>query len=500
MSRVYPSTGLTGIVTYYYFGSGGICTGTPSIITTSSIGTGNTVLSAGPFTPAGVGTFSVNANYNGDANDNGAISGCDPISVQKASPTIATNLSSTRIVVGNTVIDSSTLSGGFLAGGTVNYTVFSNGVCTASGAVASVAQVTVGTAANSRPNVFNVTGIFGFQASYSGDANNNAAVSPCKTLAVQAATPTLSTLLSSTVIQADQSATDSATLAGSYKAGGTVTYSLFGNSLCSDAGTLVSRVSVTNGIVANSRSVVFNSTGSYSFQAAYSGDGNNAATTSGCEPMSVVPVGPTLATTLSANPIIVGSLVNDSASLHGTTSTPTGTVSYTDFANGNCAAAGTVVSIVTVTNGLVPNSRSVAFNSTGSFSFNAFYSGDANNNGATSPCEPLTVNKASPTIASSLSSGTTTVGGSVNDSSTMAGGYNPGGTASYEFFSGSACGGTATSVGTSVVVTNGVVPNSAAQIFSAAGSYSWNVVYSGDTNNNAVSSTCELLTVQKAST
>ncbi len=603
MSGGYPSTGLTGIVTYYYFGSGGICTGTPSIITTSSIGTGNTVPSAGPFTPAGVGTFSVNATYNGDANNNrasspcepllvnkaspaistvlssttvtvggsvldsailtsgfqaggsatfeffsgdscagtpttvgssvsvtngvipnsalqqfnaagpyswsalysgdannnGAISGCEPLSVQKASPTIATNLSSTSIVVGNTVIDSSTLSGGFLAGGTVNYTVFSNGVCTAPGAVASVAQVTVGTAANSRPVVFNVTGIFGFQASYSGDANNNAAVSPCKTLAVQAATPTLSTLLSSTVIQADQSATDSATLAGSYKAGGTVTYSLFGNSLCSDAGTLVSRVSVTNGIVANSRSVVFNSTGSYSFQAAYSGDGNNAATTSGCEPMSVVPVGPTLATTLSANPIIVGSLVNDSASLHGTTSTPTGTVSYTDFANGNCAAAGTVVSIVTVTNGLVPNSRSVAFNSTGSFSFNAFYSGDANNNGATSPCEPLTVNKASPTISTSLSPTSITVSFSTKDSATLSGGYKASGIVTYESFAGSTCAGPSTTVGTPVTVTNGVVPNSASQTFSVAGSYSWNAIYNGDTNNNGATSTCELLTVNMAS-
>src|SRR5207247_7685506 len=67
------------------------------------------------------------------------------------------------------------------------------------------------------------------------------------------------------------------------------------------------------------------------------------------------------------------------------------TVTYYVFASGGCVEAGTVVSVVTVTNSVVPISRAVTFNSTGNFSFNAVYSGDANNNGAQSACEPLTV-------------------------------------------------------------------------------------------------------------
>jgi len=107
----------------------------------------------------------------------------------------------------------------------------------------------------------------------------------------------------------------------------------------------------------------------------------------------------------------------------------------------------------------------------------------------------LTVKKASPTLATTLSSNSIAAGGSVSDSATLTGGYQTGGNVTYKFFSGATCTGTPTLVGSPVAVTNGVVPNSASQKFSTAGSYSWIASYSGDNNNNPNVSNCQTLTV-----
>jgi hypothetical protein len=74
------------------------------------------------------------------------------------------------------------------------------------------------------------------------------------------------------------------------------------------------------------------------------------------------------------------------------TTTAGGTVTYSFFPGSTCTGTNTVVGIVIVTNGVAPNSPLYAFTTTGSFSWNAVYNGDPNNNGATSSCETLTVN------------------------------------------------------------------------------------------------------------
>lgn len=122
-----------------------------------------------------------------------------------------------------------------------------------------------------------------------------------------------------------------------------------------------------------------------------------------------------ISTSLSASTITAGDSVTDSAILHGAdTLTPTGTVTYEYFAGPSCTGTATAVGTpVVVNSGVIPASQSHTFTSAGSFSWNAIYSGDALNNGATSPCEQLTVNApfdytiiASPT-SSSISAGST---------------------------------------------------------------------------------------------
>src|SRR5206468_77690 len=182
-----------------------------------------------------------------------------------------------------------------------------------------------------------------------------------------------------------------------------------------------------------------------------------------------------LATTIenSANnpvtSIIAGTVVHDTAVLSEGSGVYTGTVTYRLFTGPICGGTGTIVGgPVTVINGLVPNSAPQTFNTAGSFSWNAVYGDDANNSPASSQCESLIVNKASPTLTSSLLSNTITRGGSTADSATLANGVNAGGTVTYNFFTGSSCGGTTTRVGSPITVTGGVVPNSAALTFNAA--------------------------------
>ncbi|HEX9613198.1 MAG TPA: WD40 repeat domain-containing protein [Candidatus Bathyarchaeia archaeon] len=336
------------------------------------------------------------------------------VTVTSSVVTINTALSSTSIRVGQSVVDSASLQGATAnASGTVTYFGYGVGNCGAAATVVSVVPVTNRVIPNSRPVVFNFTGSFSFQANYSGDTNNPAAISPCEPLTVNPGPPNLTTSLSATAIIVGGPVTDSASLTTSctdpacgseVAASGTVTYSVFANGLCTGAGTPVSIVSVINNgrynIVPNSRAVAFNSTGTFAFNAAYGGDTNgNAAVRSPCEPFAVNETTPTITTILSSSTITAGGSVTDSATLTSAFQAG-GTVTYALFSTKDCSGTSTIVSTVTVTNSAVPNSASRTFNTPGNYCWNAVYSGDTNNNGTTSVCEPLVVNSSTTTLPS----------------------------------------------------------------------------------------------------
>lgn len=90
-----------------------------------------------------------------------------------------------------------------------------------------------------------------------------------------------------------------------------------------------------------------------------------------------------------------------------------------------------------------------------------------------------------------------TVGGSVSDSTSLISSFQASGAVTYTFFASGTCTGSGTLVST-LTATNGVVPSSMSHGFNSVGSFSWNLTYAGDTNNN-VASTCEALTVVQAS-
>jgi hypothetical protein len=148
----------------------------------------------------------------------------------------------------------------------------------------------------------------------------------------------------------------------------------------------------------------------------------------------------------------------------------------------------------TVTNGIVPTTGQFAAPAVGFFSFKAVYTGDVNNNGATSSCEILTVTTATPTLSILLSATTIIHGGSVTVSSALAGATsNASGSVVITMYKGGACSGS--SVGTDTeTVTNGIIPTSGKFFASTAGTYSFHEVYGGDANNAPTASACVILT------
>src|SRR4029453_15340963 len=168
---------------------------------------------------------------------------------------------------------------------------------------------------------------------------------------------------------------------------------------------------------------------------------------------------PSITTTLSDPTIEVGGTGHAPATLTGATATAGGTVTYTVYTNDTCTDNPQSAGTKTVTNGVVPDSNPITFNQSGDFYWQAVYSGDANNDPATSVCtsEHLVVTKKSPSIATTLSATPIEVGGTVHDSATLTGATaDAGGTVTYTVYTNNTCTGSGQSAGTKTV-TNGVV-------------------------------------------
>jgi uncharacterized repeat protein (TIGR01451 family) len=226
----------------------------------------------------------------------------------------------------------------------------------------------------------------------------------------------------------------------------------------------------------------------------YSGDANNNGATSPCksEILTIGKNSPTLATVLSESAGSIGDTVNDTAQLTGATSDAGGTVTYTAYSDNQCSADARDAGTKVVTNGVVADSDGLTFDAAGTFYWQAVYSGDANNDGATSPCrsEVLTIAKNGPTISTTLSAGEVVTGSTVHDSSTLDGATSDaGGTVTYSVYTNNECSGDGRDAGTKDV-TDGQPADSDPLEFDTAGTFYWQAVYSGDANNQGARSSC----------
>jgi hypothetical protein len=198
---------------------------------------------------------------------------------------------------------------------------------------------------------------------------------------------------------------------------------------------------------------------------------------------------PEIATTLSDTSVSVGATVHDSATLTGATANAGGTVTYTVYTNDSCTDNPRDAGTKTVTNGTVPDSNALTFDSAGDFYWQAVYSGDANNTGATSVCtsEHLVVTKNKPAMSTAQNL-------LPNDHATLTGATaSAGGTITFELFdpSDATCSGTPALTQTVNVNGNGTyATTNTTFLASTEGTWRWKVSYSGDANNDGSSSAC----------
>ncbi len=310
--------------------------------------------------------------------------------------------------------------------------------------------------------------------------------------------PTIGTKLSQTVVNIGDSVTDQATLTGATaNAGGSVTYSAYaGQNTCTGTDLLNSTVTVTNGAVPPSAAFVPSAAGYYSFQAAYSGDGNNNPATSDCTTEQLlVKANPAITTDLSSallQTVPIGFSVFDTAVLTGATSDAGGTVTYHAFFDTTCSGTdlfGLGGDTVNVTNGVVPNSASITVQNAGDYSFLATYSGDAKNNPATDVCstEQLVVVPNTPAISTAQNL-------LPNDAATITlATSHAGGTITFSLFDPNStnCSGTPAYTQTVTVSGNGTyVTTNTTFLATIKGTWDWLVTYSGDSNNLPATSAC----------
>lgn len=190
----------------------------------------------------------------------------------------------------------------------------------------------------------------------------------------------------------------------------------------------------------------------------------------------------------------VGAAIHDTAHLSGGVAPLTGTLTF-DVYDSTCTTKLATVSPATTVNGAGDyNSANYTPATAGSYNWVAHYSGDANNTKLDTACgapnETSVVNKTAPSISTVLSTGSATAPATVHDSATLSGATaNAGGTVTYTVYTNTACNAGARAAGTKTV-TNGAIPNSDDLVFSSAGDFYWQAVYSGDASNGPATSVC----------
>src|SRR5581483_11725536 len=316
-----------------------------------------------------------------------------------------------------------------------------------------------------------------FQASYGGDSVFGGSTADCEPLTVTKADTSTATQIHDgdhqvvTSVPLGTAVHDSATVTSantSFKPTGTVSFTFYGNGECSGDGVAAGSAPLDGEGVADGSSVTSAlAAGSYSFRAHYGGDSNFNASEGPCEPLTVTKADTSTATEVHdgdhqvVTSVPLGSTVHDSATVTSANDSfdPTGTVSFTWYANGECSGEGSAA---------------------GSASLRAHYGGDSNFNASEGPCEPLTVTKADTSTATEVHDGdhqvvtSVPLGSTVHDSATVTSAndsFDPTGTVSFTWYANGECSGEGSSAGTASL-DGGVAHPSSSEGPLAAGSYS----------------------------
>ncbi|MGH2407137.1 MAG: Ig-like domain-containing protein, partial [Candidatus Limnocylindrales bacterium] len=277
-------------------------------------------------------------------------------------------------------------------------------------------------------------GSYGFQATYSGNANYNGSTGDCEPFTITRADTLSSTAVrdgqghdvTTTSVPLGTQVHDEISISGrvdGYPFTGNASFQLYSGLTCATGGTalgsaeIVAVVDHGNGQPGTaSSSVLTLGAGSYSYLASYAGDGNYKASAAGCEPFTINRADTTTLTDVRDAQNRVGTLfplgttVHDTATLSGQVGAfslnGTATVTYDFFFNDTCNGTPAASETVTVNaDGTVPPSSGHGPLGYGAYGFRATYSGNSDYNGSLGGCEPFQVTNVCPTVGNLDSNG-----------------------------------------------------------------------------------------------
>ncbi|MBS1891393.1 MAG: hypothetical protein JST59_08870 [Actinobacteria bacterium] len=176
----------TGTISFALYKPGDTsCSGTPAFTETVTVTAATGTYESAAFAPTGAGSYHWTASYSGDAENDAAASSCAEasaaVTVASASPSL-TVASSPGVTIGGQVHATATLAGGHEATGTISFALYGPGDTSCSGTPVFTETVTVTAASGTYESAaFAPTGAgtYHWTASYSGDAENDAAASSC---------------------------------------------------------------------------------------------------------------------------------------------------------------------------------------------------------------------------------------------------------------------------------------------------------------------------------
>jgi uncharacterized repeat protein (TIGR01451 family) len=266
-------------------------TGAPLFTDTDPLSGG--MASSKGYTTTAAGTVYWVATYDGDSNNSRVSSGTasEPVSITRATPTINTSQQPPMATVGTSIADKATVSGGFNPTGTVSFNLYDNPNGTGT-PLFTDPQPLVGGMATSTGYIATATGTAYWVATYNGDSNNLSVTSgtALEPVVITPATPTISTSAQPPTAAVGTSIADKATVSGGFNPTGTVTFHLYNNP--SGTGTpLFTDTEPLSAGMATSKGYTTTATGTVYWVAAYNGDSNNSAVTSGTalEPVVIGP-------------------------------------------------------------------------------------------------------------------------------------------------------------------------------------------------------------------
>jgi hypothetical protein len=428
-----------------------------------------------------------------------------------AIPTLTTQ--ATDAAFGTAISDQATLAGGVNPTGTITFTAYGPDDATCANPPAYTSDpVTVGgngNYGNSPAFIPETAGTYRWQASYSGDAGNDAATTACndanEASVVAQATPTIFSKATTNAV-VGSAISDQASIDGGSSPTGTITFTAYGpdDATCANPPAYTSDALTVDGNRNFGSSPTFSpsAAGTYRWVISYSGDVNNAPTTTTCNSPSEnsLVAKATIAITTQATNAALGSAISDQATLSGG-SDPTGTISFTVYGPNDATCSSTPVYASTAQtvngNGDYNNSPDFTPATAGTYRWRAFYLGDSNNGGVSTPCneanETSVVAKATPALVTAAAAGPVAFGQEISDQATLSGGNSATGTITFTAYGpdDATCANAPAYTSSAVTVSgDGGYGNSPAFTPGTAGTYRWQASYSGDANNAAVATGC----------